>query len=214
MRRVVLLSLAALLLVCAVRAEAEEEPEADFTKVTCGSVIKLKHVPTSHRLHSHKVSYGTGSGQQSVTGVADAADPNRYRCSLLDSLLLMNLFSLWLVKSGHGTAKCLQGNVLRDGDVVRFEHVNTGKYLHSHLHQSPLSGQQEVSAYLGHDGRGDTGSSCSVSVLIFAKGITGRSRQAIRELGSVGIPYGCCTLTRTSTFTRITRRYAQEGSFF
>lgn len=36
--------------------------------VTCGSIIKLKHKNTKTRLHSHEVTYGTGSGQQSVTG--------------------------------------------------------------------------------------------------------------------------------------------------
>ena len=32
--------------------------------VTCGSVLKLQHVRTNVRLHSHEVSYGSGSGQQ------------------------------------------------------------------------------------------------------------------------------------------------------
>jgi hypothetical protein len=56
--------------------------------VTCGSVIKLAHIPSGlfyprahstrilqscrclpgYRLHSHEVKYGSGSGQQSVTG--------------------------------------------------------------------------------------------------------------------------------------------------
>ena len=31
--------------------------------VTCGSIIKLRHKSTGTRLHSHKVTYGTGSGQ-------------------------------------------------------------------------------------------------------------------------------------------------------
>ena len=38
--------------------------------VTCGSMVKLKHVPTGFRLHSHEIPYGNGnggSGQQSVT---------------------------------------------------------------------------------------------------------------------------------------------------
>jgi dolichyl-phosphate-mannose--protein O-mannosyl transferase len=45
--------------------------EFDLTYVTCGSVIKLQHVATEHRLHSHQVNYGGGSGQQSVTGLPD-----------------------------------------------------------------------------------------------------------------------------------------------
>lgn len=45
--------------------------------VTCGSVIKLQsYSGTQHCLHSHDISYGQGSGQQSVTGFAgvDAAN--------------------------------------------------------------------------------------------------------------------------------------------
>lgn len=36
--------------------------------VTCTSVIKLQNVQRGVRLHSHEVKYGSGSGQQSVTG--------------------------------------------------------------------------------------------------------------------------------------------------
>ena len=36
--------------------------------VSCGSVIKLKHKESGHHLHSHQISWGSGSGQQSVTG--------------------------------------------------------------------------------------------------------------------------------------------------
>lgn len=45
-------------------------------QVTCGSVIKLKHVATGFDLHSHDISYGSGSGQQSVTGYEDTSDAN------------------------------------------------------------------------------------------------------------------------------------------
>lgn len=38
-------------------------------QVTCGSVVKLVNQAHKVRLHSHDVKYGSGSGQQSVTGV-------------------------------------------------------------------------------------------------------------------------------------------------
>jgi dolichyl-phosphate-mannose--protein O-mannosyl transferase len=41
------------------------------------------------------------------------------------------------------------------------QHLKTGKYLHSHLHRSPLSGNQEVSAY-GESGKGDSGDNWKV----------------------------------------------------
>jgi MIR domain-containing protein len=37
--------------------------------------------------------------------------------------------------------------VLKNGDTIRLQHQTTKKYLHSHLHVSPLSGNQEVSCY-------------------------------------------------------------------
>ena len=36
--------------------------------VTCTSMIKLQNLQRGVRLHSHGVKYGSGSGQQSVTG--------------------------------------------------------------------------------------------------------------------------------------------------
>lgn len=41
---------------------------ADYTKVTYGSGIKLQHKQSGFRLHSHQIKWGSGSGQQSVTG--------------------------------------------------------------------------------------------------------------------------------------------------
>ncbi len=43
-------------------------------QVTCGSVVKLKHATSEYDLHSHEISYGSGSGQQSVTGYKDTSD--------------------------------------------------------------------------------------------------------------------------------------------
>ena len=42
---------------------------------------------------------------------------------------------------------------MKNGDTLQLQHYATSKFLHSHLHTSPLTGQQEVSAYDG----GDTG---------------------------------------------------------
>lgn len=46
---------------------------------------------------------------------------------------------------------------IKCGDTVRLEHSATKKNLHSHRVSSPLSGQQEVSAYGDINGEGDTG---------------------------------------------------------
>lgn len=46
---------------------------------------------------------------------------------------------------------CERGEPVPCGSVIRLKHVNTKKFLHSHMHQSPMSGGLEVSAYEGSD---------------------------------------------------------------
>ncbi|XP_061219440.1 stromal cell-derived factor 2 [Neopsephotus bourkii] len=105
--------------------------------VTCGSVVKLLNVRHNVRLHSHDVRYGSGSGQQSVTGVSAADDGNSY----------------WRVRA-HTAGVCERGAPVRCGQSIRLTHLGTGRNLHSHHFASPLSGNQEVSAF-GEDGEGD-----------------------------------------------------------
>jgi len=113
--------------------------------VTCGSVLKLQNIKFSSRLHSHDVKYGSGSGQQSVTGVEGVDDHNSY----------------WQVKGKHGTS-CKRGEHIKCGTTIRLMHVNTRRNLHSHVYSSHLSNGQEVSAY-GENGFGDHGDDWTVS---------------------------------------------------
>lgn len=46
--------------------------------ITCGSILKLYNVDYKIRLHSHDVKYGSGSGQQSVTGIGISEDLNSH----------------------------------------------------------------------------------------------------------------------------------------
>jgi len=107
--------------------------------VTCGSVVRLLNANYMTKLHSHDVKYGSGSGQQSVTGTDDDVDANSY----------------WQIK-GSTEKGCERGAPIKCGSSIRLEHIPTGKNLHSHLFSSPLSGNQEVSAF-GDGGEGDTG---------------------------------------------------------
>lgn len=109
-----------------------------FQYVTCGSTIKLAHEATQFRLHSHKVAYGTGSHQQSVTLMSRTDDPN----------------SLWTVLPPLN-GNCARGTRLKSGRVIRLKHAATGALLHSHEFTSPLSGNQEVSAYEGESNTAD-----------------------------------------------------------
>lgn len=66
--------------------------------------------------------------------------------------------SLWTVKESEKSASpCRTGAPIKCGDIIRLEHNNTQKNLHSHKeYKSALSQRQEVTAY-GDDGSGDTG---------------------------------------------------------
>lgn len=108
--------------------------------VTCGSTLKLMNLEYKVRLHSHDIKYGSGSGQQAVTGTSSKEDGNSY----------------WLIKAGT-KKQCTRGEPVKCGDVIRLEHIATKKNLHSHLVSSPLSGKQEISAYGDSQGEGDTG---------------------------------------------------------
>ena len=46
--------------------------------------------------------------------------------------------------------------VVKCGDKIRLQHLATKRNLHSHLFQSPITHNQEVSAF-GEGGDGDTG---------------------------------------------------------
>ncbi|XP_031804985.1 stromal cell-derived factor 2-like protein 1, partial [Sarcophilus harrisii] len=123
------------LLLLAARADAGNE--LGTGAVTCGSVLKLLNTRHGVRLHSHDVKYGSGSGQQSVTGVEGSEDANSY----------------WRIRGG-ADGECPRGAPVRCGQAVRLTHVNTGKNLHTHHFPSPLSNNQEVSAF-GDGGEGD-----------------------------------------------------------
>lgn len=92
------------------------------------------------RLHSHDVKYGSGSGQQSVTATELTEDVNSH----------------WTIRAITGKS-CDRGEPIKCGDQIRFYHGSTKKNLHSHHFMSPLSGNQEISAYGDDNGVGDSG---------------------------------------------------------
>ncbi|XP_068312224.1 stromal cell-derived factor 2-like protein [Pyrus communis] len=112
---------------------------AEGVEVTYGTLLKLRHEKTKFRLHSHDVPYGSGSGQQSVTGFPNVDDANSY----------------WIVKPELETS-AKQGDSIPSGTIIRLQHMKTRKWLHSHLHASPITGNQEVSCF-GGENESDTG---------------------------------------------------------
>lgn len=65
------------------------------------------------------------------------------------------------MKEAANKDACEAGTPIKCGEVIRLEHADTGKNLHSHLFRAPLSGNQEVSGF-GEGGNGDTGDNWQV----------------------------------------------------
>ncbi|KAI7753664.1 hypothetical protein M8C21_015806, partial [Ambrosia artemisiifolia] len=133
---------------------------SEGVEITYGSALKLMHEKTRFRLHSHDVPYGSGSGQQSVTGFPNVDDANSY----------------WIVRPTPETS-AKQGDAIKSGSIIRLQHMRTRRWLHSHLHASPISGNLEVSCF-GDDGNSDTGDYWRLE--IEGKGKTWRQDQRIR----------------------------------
>ena len=144
-----------------------------YWQVTCGSLIKLQHVNTNVNLHSHEISYGSGSGQQSVTGFSGGDDANDYwaikaavvskhlqnclpwhTCAFWTACWLPVAISTvllqparlqhWLLIMHVQDSECHQGTPLSSGSKIRLLHTSTQKWLHSHHFSSPLTASQEV----------------------------------------------------------------------
>ena len=99
-----------------------------------GVQIKLQHKRTGCRLHSHDFRYPGGTRQQQVTGFYGEDDNDWWRI---------------LPNTGSRRARQRLGTHVKDGDVIRLQHVATGRNLHSHSLSvpSPVTNQQEVSAF-------------------------------------------------------------------
>ena len=105
-------------------------------QILYGSRLTIRHTRSpSLYLHSHPYAWPEGSRQQQVTGYA-FTDPN----------------NIWEVTPAEGSER-VKGEPLRSGDRIRFRHVVTGRFLHSHNHPAPESDpdhNKEVTCY-GND---------------------------------------------------------------
>ncbi|MFT7819267.1 protein O-mannosyl-transferase 2 isoform X1, partial [Arapaima gigas] len=107
-----------------------------------GSVITLKNVRIAGGyLHSHWHLYpeGVGARQQQVT-----------------AYLHKDYNNLWLVHRQDGVEdRSGAPDFVRHGDIIRLEHRETTRNLHSHLHEAPLTKKHlQVTGY-GMNGTGD-----------------------------------------------------------
>lgn len=147
--------------------KAEVREMLDEQSLTCGSVVRLKHSSSGYHLHSHDISYGSGSTQQSVTTLKSDGDAG----------------SLWIFKEADGEKPCRSGDPLPCGAKVRLEHMNTHKNLHSHEYSSPLSGNNEVSCY-GDKGFGDNGDNWMLECQGNVEKIVGSTKFRLRHINT------------------------------
>eukprot|EP00792_Barthelona_sp_PAP020_P012395 TRINITY_DN7052_c0_g1_i1.p1 TRINITY_DN7052_c0_g1~~TRINITY_DN7052_c0_g1_i1.p1 ORF type:complete len:227 (-),score=57.42 TRINITY_DN7052_c0_g1_i1:7-648(-) len=94
--------------------------------IKCGSILRLEHVNTRHNLHSHQYKSPL-SQQQEISCFGENGEGD---------------------KSDDWKVLC-RGDYWKRETPVKFVHVATKKYLHSHKHeyQHPIAGQREVTGY-------------------------------------------------------------------
>lgn len=110
--------------------EIEDHYEGWLEPITLGSLMKIRHQNSGHFVHSHEISWGSGSKQQSVTAFPTLGDAN----------------SLWQLYAPFGSGSFKHAEAIKCGDIVRFKHVQTKRWLHSHgNHRAPLSKKQVMS---------------------------------------------------------------------
>merc|ERR1711936_310001 len=76
--------------------------------------------------------------------------------SVTGTVIKEDVNSHWTIKGPGDKDHCTRGESVECGQKVRLEHLTTHRNLHSHHFSSPLSSQQEISAF-GEGGRGDSG---------------------------------------------------------
>lgn len=128
-----------ILFVNSIHMEESEIAETVNEKViTCGSSLRIQNEITKYYLSSYGMNWSTGSHLQIVTGIKEDNDYN----------------SLFIIKEGHGETPCENGTPIKCNDIIRLEHVTTGKNIHSHPHRSFITNSQEACAF-GENGEGD-----------------------------------------------------------
>ncbi len=140
---------------------------AKGSAVLYGSIIKLRHNNSGRFLHSHPFQYGhSGSSHQQQVTCWYSSDLNDY----------------WIVKEPNGQDDEEKGTtIIRDGDIIRLEHLATRRNLHSHSgFPSPITGEQEVTA-CGRNGVSDQNDNWRVEVAGGGDWNTGKAIKLLHE---------------------------------
>lgn len=141
--------------------------------VKYGIPFKIRHVKTGQILHSHNIAYHSGSREQEVTCFG-SRDENDW----------------WMPKGPNGQCRynCLIAYPVLSNSVIRLEHLQTEKNLHSHCEfQSPDSRQGEITCF-GEHGRGDDNDNWRLEIIGKEPGAPWRAEDHFRLI-HVGTNY-------------------------
>ena len=126
------------LITCENMSEEDIKATIESKTITYGSSLRIQNTITKYYLSSFGMNWSSGSGLQIVTAVQSDKDIN----------------SLFTIKEGETYPVKINGDPVLCGEVIRLEHIATGKNLHSHDFKSYVTNSQEACAF-GEDGNGD-----------------------------------------------------------
>ncbi|ELT93986.1 hypothetical protein CAPTEDRAFT_152537 [Capitella teleta] len=140
-----------------------------FSAFSFGSIVTIKNHRTGGAyLHSHWHLYpdGVGAKQQQVTTYSHKDDNNRW------------LVSHFNRRTDHEDGEAV---IVRNGDLIRLQHVTTGRNLHSHKEVAPITkNHYQVTCY-GENGTGDANDIFRVELINAIQG----NRDPVRTVRSV-----------------------------
>lgn len=121
-----------------VKSQKEIDDEINQSVITYGSALRIENVLSKYSLYSSNMQWGTGSQMQIITAISDRSDSN----------------GVWIIKEKHNDIMKDTGEAVKCNDIVRLEHSNTSKNLHSHSFRSWITDSQEACGF-GNNGNGD-----------------------------------------------------------
>jgi len=122
--------------------------------VAFGSLVSLRSQGLSpNLLHSHRLKYPEGSGQQQITTYGFKDNNNEFLIEFgLDAMENENRYATLDYDEDHPEYVLDYKTLVRDGDTIRLSHKQTGCFLHSHpIAAHVLKGQYEATCYGGID---------------------------------------------------------------
>ena len=131
---------------CENMSEEDIKSTIESKTITYGSSLRIQNTITKFHLSSFGMNWSSGSGLQIITAVESDKEVN----------------SLFTIKEGENYPIKINGDPVLCGDIIRLEHVSTGKNLHSHDFKSFVTNSQEACGF-GDNGDGDVNDNCRIS---------------------------------------------------